>query len=411
MEFQNSTFNNEFDLITRDLKEICIRETNAKDNCYIWDIDNVSKCYNSFILSKNTKSKIICIISFHKSSITSKYIPRPTFKRVRLNNEEYQVESKENINIQFTKSDDAIAFWKLIGFLNLFSEIVDIGDLGNSYKLVPRDSFVAEFQKKDKEGKLIDLEELIKLTELTSNDIRFITYEHRKRNVKTFYYLLKNVVDSIEKYRSKFSIPQGDEAIWHHFFKNNDWILGLNADIKFIKDFFDEQKVGIEDSKGKGSPKTDLLGISDFTTIIELKHHNTKIFKTTKGEKSRANTWDFTPDFIEGISQCLGQKFALDKNYENKEFLNDEGKRLRKDLHKTIDPKVVFLMGNRKVEFPHNEDNSNIIKSETFERFKRNSRNIDILTFDELFEKAYNMVFAKKLPNNWHELESLSFDQ
>lgn len=218
-------------------------------------------------------------------------------------------------------------------------------------------------------------------------------------------------MDSIEKYRSKFSIPQGDEAIWHHFFKNNDWILGLNADIKFIKDFFDEQKVGIEDSKGKGSPKTDLLGISDFTTIIELKHHNTKIFKTTKGEKSRANTWDFTPDFIEGISQCLGQKFALDKNYENKEFLNDEGKRLRKDLHKTIDPKVVFLMGNRKVEFPHNEDNSNIIKSETFERFKRNSRNIDILTFDELFEKAYNMVFSKKLPNNWHELESLSFDQ
>ena len=171
MEFQNSTFNNEFDLITRDLKEICIRETNAKDNCYIWDIDNVSKCYNSFILSKNTKSKIICIISFHKSSITSKYIPRPTFKRVRLNNEEYQVEPKENINIQFTKSDDAIAFWKLIGFLNLFSEIVDIGDLGNSYKLVPRDSFVAEFQKKDKEGKLIDLEELCELRVKTQSKV------------------------------------------------------------------------------------------------------------------------------------------------------------------------------------------------------------------------------------------------
>ena len=410
MENQKNPFNNEFDLTTRDLNEICIKETNAKDNCFIWDINNVSKCYNCFILSQNSKSKIICIISFQKSSVTNKYIPRLTFKRVKLNNEENQIEANQTINIQFTKSDDAIAFWKLINFLGLYIEIIDVGDFRNSYKLVSKDSYVIEFQNKDKQGKLIDLEELIKLTELTSNDIKFITFEHRKRNVKAFFYLLKNIKDSTESYRKKFSIPQGDEAIWHHFFKNNDWILGLNVDIKFIRDFFDEQKVGLEDSKGKGSPKTDLLGISDFTTIVELKHHNTKIFKAVKGEKSRANTWDFTHDFIEGISQCLGQKFALDKSYENKEFLNDQGKRLRKDLHKTVDPKVVFLVGNRKIEFPHNEDNSNIIKSETFERFKRNLRNVDILTFDELFEKAYYMVFLTKLPYDWHEKESLSFE-
>ena len=171
-------------------------------------------------------------------------------------------------------------------------------------------------------------------------------------------------------------------------------------DIKFIRDFFDEQKLGVENSKGKGSPKGDILGISDYTTLIELKHSNTQIFKKEKN-KSRANTWDFTPDFIEGISQCLAQKFTLDRNYDSKEFINDEEIRIDKNKTLTIDPKTVFVIGNRRNEFPHNLVDGNYTKSETFELFRRNNRNIDIITFDELFERAYHIVFSERIPENW----------
>jgi hypothetical protein len=172
------------------------------------------------------------------------------------------------------------------------------------------------------------------------------------------------------------------------------------VDIKFIREFYNEQKVGIENSNAAGSPKADLLGVSDFTTLIELKTPKTPIFKKEK-TKSRANTWDFTSDFIEGISQCLGQKFALDRSFLTKDFVNEQGKMLDKTITLTIDPKTVFIIGNRKVEFPHDLDSIHHIKSQTFEMFRRNNRNVDAVTFDELFERAYHTVYGDLIQKDW----------
>jgi hypothetical protein len=105
-----------------------------------------------------------------------------------------------------------------------------------------------------------------------------------------------------------------------------------------------------------GSPKSDLIGISDYTTLIELKHPNTEIFKKIKTSKSRANTWDFSNDFIEGISQCLGQKFAFDKTFAAKEFINSSDERLDKNKTKTIDPKTIFIIGNREKRISSRQD-------------------------------------------------------
>ena len=45
----------------------------------------------------------------------------------------------------------------------------------------------------------------------------------------------------------------------------------------------------------------------------------------------------------------------------------------------------------------------NITKTKTLERFRRNSRNVDVLTYDELFERAYNIVYSKKLNIDWYQ--------
>ena len=92
-----------------------------------------------------------------------------------------------------------------------------------------------------------DIKTLINKSDIKETDIRSILFEKRKHNLKAFLFLLKNLVvqgkPSIDFYREKYSIPPGDEAIWHHFLKSNVWILGLNVDIKFIREFYDEQKV------------------------------------------------------------------------------------------------------------------------------------------------------------------------
>ncbi len=77
-----TSFDNLFNLLDRDLAEIEIKETYAKDKCIIWDLVDSNKAYNCFLLSQNTKSSTICEISFHKSSKTNKYLPRLLFKRI-----------------------------------------------------------------------------------------------------------------------------------------------------------------------------------------------------------------------------------------------------------------------------------------------------------------------------------------
>ncbi len=404
MLIPQTTFDNTFNLVTGDLSKIEIKENYSHDNCLIRDKISHSTYYKTFILDENSKTKIVCEVVFYPSSVTSKYLPRLTFKKVDNQGLQKDIELKKDITIAFSKSEQALVFWKLIGFLNSFKDIVDTGEFDTSFGVYSKNKFIAEFETQTEKQKVEDIRTLINKADIKETDIRSILFEKRKHNLKAFLFLLKNIEvqgkTSIEYYRDKFDVQPGDETIWHHFLKNNDWILGLNVDIKFIREFYDEQKVGIENSKSIGSPKADLLGVSDFTTLIELKHSETKIFKTVKS-KGRANTWDFTSDFIEGVSQCLGQKFALDRSYKTKDFLNEKGKILDKNLTLTIDPKTVFIIGNRKLEFPHNLENDNYTKSQTFELFRRNNRNVDIVTFDELFERAYHTVYGDIIQQDW----------
>jgi hypothetical protein len=404
MLIPQTTFDNTFNLVTGDISKIEIKESYDHNNCLIRDKISHTTYYKTFILDENSKTKIVCDIAFYPSSVTSKYLPRLTFKKIDNSGLQKEIEVKKDITIAFQKSEQALVFWKLIGFLNSFKDIVDTGEFDTSFGVYSKSKFIAEFETQTEKQKVEDIKTLINKSDIKETDIRSILFEKRKHNLKAFLFLLKNLVvqgkPSIDFYREKYSIPPGDEAIWHHFLKSNDWILGLNVDIKFIREFYDEQRVGTENSKAVGSPKADLLGVSDFTTLIELKHSKTQIFKKEK-TKGRANTWDFTADFIEGVSQCLGQKFALDRSFQTKDFVNDDGKLLDKKLTLTIDPKTVFIVGNRKVEFPHDLDSIHRFKSQTFELFRRNNRNVEIVTFDELFERAYLTVYGDLIQQDW----------
>lgn len=407
MAFQQITFDSVFNLNEDDLSTLEIKENTHQNNCLIRDKLDTGKYYTKFIIQDNPKTKIICEISFYPSSITSKYLPRLIFKKTDTAGLTKQVDIKKPVIIGFKESEEALTFWKLIGFLNSFKDIVDLGEFEKSFQVVSKNAYFIEFANKDEKEKVEEIKELILKADLKENDIKSITFENRKKTIRVFLYLLKNNVTygklSLEYYKDKYNLQDAKESVWHYFLKKNDWILGLNVDIKFIRDLYDEQKVGIENSKGSGSPKTDLLGISDYTTLIELKHSETNIFKKEKTSKSRTNTWDFTSDFIEGVSQCLGQKFALDKNYKLKDFTNNDGELIDQSKIRTIDPKTVFIIGIRKREFPHDSISEHYIKSETFELFRRNNRNIDIITFDELFERAYHIVFSERIKSDWFE--------
>jgi hypothetical protein len=89
-----STINiNTFNLLTEELETLEIKESSQKDNCLIRN-KTTGKLYTSFILDENSKTKIICDLTFHRSSVTQKYLPRLTFKKTFLNFEEQETDGK-----------------------------------------------------------------------------------------------------------------------------------------------------------------------------------------------------------------------------------------------------------------------------------------------------------------------------
>lgn len=405
-----SPFENMFSLITSDITTLQINENNEKNNCYLIDVNG--DYYGGFELVNKRNSKTICKVLFIKSTITGKYLPRIEFRKVDDSGESKQPKGKDII-IKFSDSEEVLSFWKMIDFLQGFKELVELGELKKHYKAVSFDNYIIEFKTKTQEEKVKELIELAENSKLSNDEIKVIIKNQRKRIIYGFYCFLKGIdiksKSPFDYYREDREIKEnGEEVIWHHFFKENDWIIGLNIDIKFIRDFLSEQKIGTENSLGKGSPKLDLLGLSYFTTLIELKTSNTKIFKTNKSSNSRANTWDFTSEFIEAYSQTLSQRTEINKN---KEIINEEGTKIDTEVYRILDPKSVLIFGNRNEEFPHNRDVINSTKSDCFERLRRDIRNVEIITFDELFERAYHIVYSNKLPENWHAIENNKFIQ
>ncbi|MDD3740505.1 MAG: DUF4263 domain-containing protein [Bacteroidales bacterium] len=404
----NNPFSNLFDIETQNIESLIIKETYNKENCFIYEGNMI---IGGFIIVQKKKVKTILKVSFYKSKIDKKYIPRLEFRKVDDNGE--PTKSKGNdVIIKFSDGDEARAFWKVIHFLQGFKDLVDLGDFHSKYQAVSFDSYLVDFKSKVQAEKVKELTALSESTKLSKHEIKELLLPHRRNAVHWFYAFLKNLhnkegIKAFDSYRKKHAITeQGEEPIWHHFLKSNDWIIGLNIDIKFIRDLLSKQKVGYEDSKGVGSPEVDLLGISYFTTLIELKTSKTKIFKEKKTTKSRANTWDFSEEFVEAYSQTLAQRSELT---EYKDFKDENGSLIDTKKNRILDPKAVLIIGNRNEEFPHIRKSEFDMKSDCFERMRRDSRNIEIVTFDELFERAFHIVFTDKLPKDWYKLDPENF--
>lgn len=408
MPISNNPFSNLFDISSKDPGNLVIKESTNKDNCYIYEGADI---VGGFILINKPSVKTILKVTFHKASADNRYLPRLEFRKEDSNGELKQSRGKDVI-VSFKDGEDARAFWKTIQFLEGFKELVDLGDFRSKYKAVSFDSYLVDFKSKGQAEKVKELSSLSEHIKLNKQEIKDLLFPQRRNAIHWFYALLKDLQNdagtkAFESYKNKHAITErGEEAVWHHFLKSQDWIIGLNVDLQFIRDLLTKQKVGNPNSKGVGSPEIDLLGISYFTTLVELKTSKTKVFNPSKTSKSRANTWDFSADFIEAYSQVLSQRTEL---LMGKDFVDDNGEILDSKIHRILDPKAILVIGNRNDEFPHIRSMEKDIKSDCFERIRRDNRNVEIITFDELFERAFHMVYQEKLPENWYNIEHIYF--
>ncbi len=385
-----------FDLTSRDISEIEIKKSSS-GNCYISDSkDN----YRGFILCNKKDTQTICEVAFYPSSKSGLFIPRLTFSKIRPSvGEEKDSQNPSKVRIAFDGSEEGVdEFWKMIGFLSSFKELVDLGEFKGKYKVVGMDEVVLHLQDLEEAERIKEIVGYAQRSGVKLDDLVGTALQAKRKETLGDFYKLLHEDGYVAKYRELHAAEikgTGEEAVWHHYLKSNDWLLGLNLDIRFIEDFTDEVSVGNPDTANRDNPKVDLMGLSDYTVLVELKTPNTHIFTPSKTTNARAGTWSFTPEFIEGFSQCLAQKSAWDKESKGKDLIK-EGEVVSQERIRTVDPKTIYIVGNKRKEMAIDSASKDIhVRRDTFERFRRNNRNVEILTYDELYDRAVFIVNGK----------------
>ena len=97
-------------------------------------------------------------------------------------------------------------------------------------------------------------------------------------------------------------------------------------------------------------------------------------------------SWSLSTQLIDAVSQILAQKASWEIKATRVNYMSD-GSAISQ---KTCDPKCVLVLG--RLAGLSSDDREQDRKIRTFEMFRRDSRNIEILTYDELYERAYYIV-------------------
>jgi len=248
-----------------------------------------------------------------------------------------------------------------------------------------------------KQGGQEIVETLIEEGIITSHDI--VNTAFRKRGLKIFEKLLGD-----KNYWKEYADENGlkktkEEPVWQYFFEKNEWIFGYGLDYRFQEVLQREANVSDSDLDGSNTVIADfLMGDQRFTTFVELKKPTTPLFGKNK---NRSNAWKLSSDLQDSVSQILEQKASglikMDKpQYDREEELIQQ---------KTYDSKVILVIGHWNELDDANSSRERNIKMKTLELYRRDSRNVEIITYDELYERA------KFIVNNKENKKSIKFSE
>lgn len=189
----------------------------------------------------------------------------------------------------------------------------------------------------------------------------------------------------IEYFEEHMHLRDWSEAQWQDFFEREQWVFGYGLDYRIMRQFEREMTVGGGGTDNQNKPVIDfLMNFTDYTVLVEIKRPDTPIFRASRG--GRAGTWEFSPDFMSAVSQLIEQKAEWMSFAQTGEHYNRDGTEAL--TARTRNAKSILVIGSRD-EFVRSGNPSTInIMRDTFELFRRENRSIDIVTFDELLERA-----------------------
>lgn len=292
-----------------------------------------------------------------------------------------------------------MGFRGVLGLLHIFSGldfksvanrsiVLDAGVVGNELELRAHLNTILA----DEHGAKVVAELASAKGLVSGKDIGNIT--KKRQSLQMMKKLLSN--DEYFQAMKKEQEKTRDEDLWQWFFEDNKWIFGYGLEYVFnapiSADKFEQTIQGSDfQTTGRrpdGVLKT--LGMSQFLNIVEIKTHKTALM----GESSyRDGVWKTSNELAGAIAQAQQYIRASKRNWNEVIELNDgEGNRTQEEVF-NISPKCFLVIGSMQNDFL--DENGRVLnpnKLSCFEMFRKNVLTPEIITFDQLYLRAKNII-------------------
>ena len=225
-------------------------------------------------------------------------------------------------------------------------------------------------------------------SEITNSDLVALGY--RKKQLGRFKQLLSDP-DYFDKERRSTGRP--DEVIWQKFFEENRWVFGYGLTYVFLSGLDDRklEQVIVGYDLGQRGKRADAVmktrGAIEAICFVEIKKHTTELLER---DSYRAGCWSPSEDLRGGVVQLQGTvERSVRKLGDRFEPANESGDPTGETIF-TYHPKSFLVIGSLN-QF-HAGHGINVDRYRSFELFRRNTVRPEIITFDELYDRARFIV-------------------
>lgn len=308
-------------------------------------------------------------------------------------------ESIESINLNKLKAGDGVKIdlkseqTKL--FYDALTELYTLSSkgvqLGNNELTVARSSEIIEVP----EGRREFIRQLVEANHGVDIWNQLISCDPDLATRLSLSKIQANRQKVLDEFRENL-IKDNDESYWQKFFEKNPWIFGYGLKYKFLNLIDSQPYYGGTNFTGRGGEKGDFLLNSEaeikFTVLVEIKKPNTPLLSVDKEGKTRK---PYRNGAYLLSSELIGSVLQIQvncKTWNRKSAEPENNDPLSKKDIFTVNPRGIVVIGNTS-QFKGARD-----MIETFEIFRNELNNPEVITFDELFERAKFIVEHNATP-------------
>ncbi|MDF2439248.1 MAG: hypothetical protein JWN98_232 [Abditibacteriota bacterium] len=188
---------------------------------------------------------------------------------------------------------------------------------------------------------------------------------------------------AVAQFEAHLTASDWSEEQWQQFFESNPWIFGYGLSYRFLSIIQSQTHYGGTDLIGKGGQRDDFLAATEaqkrFTVLVEIKKPETALI-LNKLYRNKSHL--ISGELVGGVSQvqsnCRAWGIGGLQTTDNSELPEQPP-------NETMQPKGILIIG-------HTGQLDTSAKRSTFELFRRNLQNPEIITFDELLARARHLL-------------------